>query len=322
MKSEYAMHYQQRNSKNPSAHDRAAVLVDYDNLFSFLYRRCGPRLRPDEVIDELLHNVRQYVGRELGVTVSLMAAYADFAEIHSGGRDISRSLYLSGVEPRFVPASMQRNAAELQLTMDAMESSYTHPDLSLIVIVSADRPYLPLIKHSHRMGRQPLAVMLRPPADLREVAGERLVIGAEELLSDATVRGLGMRIRVSRHASPEPHEQRKATRAEPVVYRPITHRGALAALEVIDEHFGQYSEIYLTPLLRKLSEVIGDEEYDPKSLITEIEEAGAVWLEKRKGFPYNYTVLIIDPEHPDVKALQEEAFADSPPQQAPADMAD
>jgi len=89
-----------------------------------------------------------------------------------------------------------------------------------------------------------------------------------------------------------------------VEYRSIVHPGALAALDIIEEHFGQYDEIYLTPLLRKLSELVGGANYDPKAVISELENAGAVWLEKRKGYPYDYTVLIIDPEHPDVVESQ------------------
>ena len=126
----------------------------------------------------------------------------------------------------------------------------------------------------------------------------------------------------ARHSidSPAPEtasEPKVLERPEPVEYHEITDPGALSALHVIEQYFGQYDEIYLTPLLRKLSEVIGDVEYDPKSLISAIEEAGAVWLEKRKGFPYDYTVLIIDQQHPNIAAMQARAYASAAESEEP-----
>ena len=81
----------------------------------------------------------------------------------------------------------------------------------------------------------------------------------------------------------------------------------IEALEVIERFFGQYEEVYLTPLLRKLSEEIGDaDDHDPKSLIGDLEECGAVRLERRRGMPYDYTVLIVNGEHPSVIEIKEE----------------
>ncbi len=298
------MRYQSGASKGTTAHDRAAVFVDYDNLFSHLQGRTGLRLRPSDVISELLLGVRQHLSREVRATASLVAAYADFSEIHGAGQDLTRSLYLQGVDPRFVPTSIQRNAAELQLSVDVVESFHTHPDVRIVVIVSGDRPYLPLIQHSLRSGRRPVVVMFRPPDNGRRTGNEDVIINASRLLRDATARELGMKTGNARAAYQSTPGRRSTGRPHPAEHREITHPGALAALDVIEEHFGQYDEIYLTPLLRKLSEVIGDAEYDPKSLISEIEEAGAVWLEKRKGFPYDYTVLLIDADHPNVAPVR------------------
>ncbi len=36
-----------------------------------------------------------------------------------------------------------------------------------------------------------------------------------------------------------------------------------------------------------------------------LQEAGAVWLEKRRGFPYDYTVLLVNRSHEDVLAAME-----------------
>ena len=85
---------------------------------------------------------------------------------------------------------------------------------------------------------------------------------------------------------------------------------ARRTVEITEEHFGQYKEVYLTPLLRKLSDVLG-EQHDPKSLVSELEAAGAVRLEKRDGYPYDYTVLILNQDHPDVQEIQDEYYSKS-----------
>ena len=81
----------------------------------------------------------------------------------------------------------------------------------------------------------------------------------------------------------------------------------IEALRIIEDYFGQYDEVYLTPLLRKLSEELGNiDDHDPKSLIGDLEECGACRLERRKGMPYDYTVLIVNDEHPAVREVQAE----------------
>jgi hypothetical protein len=55
--------------------------------------------------------------------------------------------------------------------------------------------------------------------------------------------------------------------------------------------------------LRKLSDEFEDPTYDPKTVISDLEDAGAVRLEKRRGTPYDYTVLIVERTHPDVQII-------------------
>src|SRR5690606_32141933 len=83
------------------------------------------------------------------------------------------------------------------------------------------------------------------------------------------------------------------------------------ALRIIEEYFGQYDEVYLTPLLRKLSEELGDiEDHDPKSLIGDLEECGACRLERRKGMPYDCAVLSVIPGDAAVIEGQDEMRGD------------
>ena len=294
-------------AKSGKAPNRAAVFVDYENLFSHLYGRTGARTRPDHVISELLQALKRYLLEQLDTSTVMAAAYADFSEMQGGGQQVQRGLYLHGVEPRFVPASMQRNAAEIQLTVDAVETLYTRSDVTTLAIVSGDRHYLPLVQHCLRNGSRALVLTFKRPEAAGSHVDEDLFLNAHTLLSESSRRTVAPP-QAAHRAAPAERPEQAASRPEDVEYRSMTHEGALQALEIIDEHFGHYNEIYLTPCLRKLSEVLDDSEYDPKSLISEIESAGAVWLEKRRGFPYDYTVLLIDAEHPDVMAIRGDAY--------------
>lgn len=299
------------SDKSRGPEQRAAIFVDYENLFSHLYSRTGPRARPDELISELLDELRRYLLEEARTQTALITAYADFSEMHGNGQFIQRGLYLHGIEPRFVPASLQRNAAEIQLCVDAIEILYNRQDVRTFVMVTGDRPYLPLVQQLKRYGCRTLIATFMPPPSTEHLpyVEDDVFLNAHNLLSEASRRSLASTSTVHRSTSyssaPASYPQ---GRPQPVEYREISEPGALHALAIIEEHFGQYEEVYLTPLLRKLSELLDDEQYDPKSLISELEDAGAVWLEKRRGFPYDYTVLIIDPEHPDVATIQKRLY--------------
>ncbi len=298
----------------PQEH-RAAIFVDYENVFSHLYSRTGPRARPDELISEILNELRRYLQEEARTQTTMITAYADFSEMHGNGQYIQRGLYLHGIEPRFVPASLQRNAAEIQLCVDAIEVLYNRKDVRTMVIVTGDRPYLPLVQQLKRYGCQAIIVTFLPPPSTEQLpyVEDDVFLNAHNLLSEGSRRALSSTSSSHRPAAQTSQPQSYPTgRTQPVEYREIAHQGALHALEIIEEHFGQYDEVYLTPLLRKLSELLDDDQYDPKSLISELEDAGAVWLEKRRGFPYDYTVLIIDSEHPDIATIQKRNYPTEP----------
>ncbi len=307
------------SDKSRAAEQRAAIFVDYENLFSHLYSRTGPRARPDELISELLDELRRYLLEETRTQTAMITAYADFSEMHGNGQFIQRGLYLHGIEPRFVPASLQRNAAEIQLVVDAIETLHNRPDVRTFVMVTGDRPYLPLVQQFKRYSCRAVIATFMPPPSTEHLphVEDNVFLNAHNLLSEASRRSLASTSTMHRSSSHTPAASYPTGRPRQVEYREITASGTLHALEIIEEHFGQYEEVYLTPLLRKLSELLDDEQYDPKSLISELEDAGAVWLEKRRGFPYDYTVLIIDTEHPDVAAIQKRLYSSRSSEEAP-----
>lgn len=283
---------------------RAAVFVDYESLYHWLDENLHHRHDPAVFITDLLEELRHYL-RELNDTqTAVVNAYADFGVLCDNDRAVQNDLYLIGAEPRFVPSRLQPNATEIQLCVDACDVLHTRPDIRTFVVVTGDRPYLPLVKQFKRFGYHAFVAAFEAPEPADDHPEADFFLDARNLLSEdlqAELPGTG-------HGQP-------AARRSPVTHHPLDDDLTLTTLAIIEEHFGQYDEVYLTPLLRKLSEELGPDA-DPKELISDLEEANAVWLEKRRGTPYDYTVLIVDDEHPDVQNVRDDLLTPDLPFEA------
>ena len=305
---------------------RAAIFVDYEDIFRTLIHTT----RDGEVgalISEMIEALKKSLLEERQTQTAVSHAYADFTELNGKGDALQRALYLQGVESRFVPQSLQANAVEIQLCVDAMDLLHHRADIDTFVLLTGSRSYLPLIQHFKRYGHRVLIVALEEPPlldqvhhvdggwffdarDLLSASGQRVLARTDRTRAD---RAQVDRTQVDR----APANRTPAIPSEPVgrtalPYKSIEDPVLIQALEIIEEHFGQYEEVYLTPLLRKMSEVLEERSYDPKEIISDLEDTQAVRLEKRQGFPHDYTVLIVNREHPDVERVQQELSDRSP----------
>lgn len=288
--------------KEASASMQAIVLIDYENLYTYFAEKSGLRRQPDEAVDDLADACRKFLRENRGAKSSSFAAFADFSLLPRQGREIQRRLYLNGVEPHYVPGEIQRNAAEIQLCVEAADIIHSKDTFDLVVVLTADRVYLPLAAYCQHRGMEAIIIAFRQPELSQTHSLSKCYISGHDILRTYAESGYN----AMRAPAAEPASKQSASRSEPVEYIPITDPTILHVLRVIEEHFGQYNDIFLTPLLRRLSEIMGDQ-HDPKQLITELEEVGAVWLEKRSGYPYDFTVMIMDSDHPDVAEIQSAA---------------
>lgn len=276
----------------------SALLVDYQNLYYYLKSRFEDG-HPGEHLLDFLENVRGYLADE-GTPVAVARAYADFSGLDDHARHVQRAVYLLGFEPVFVPSTMHRNTTDLQLAVDALELHEHRPDLETVVLVSGDRDYVPLVQALQRRGKDVVLIAFREhlSARLFEYVETGDQLDAEQFLTD-DAREL---LQDDPHAEEKPELKTQFNDARELPF-PIDYD----ALRVIEEYFGQYDEVYLTPLLRKLSETLGDiEDHDPKSLVGDLEDAGAARLERRRGMPYDYTVLLVNQDHPAVREVKAE----------------
>ncbi len=298
-----------RNTKYQSAHDQsalAAMFVDYQSLYAAVESRIGKRAYPDEVILEMVAELQRYIARDFGCEIGYCQAFGDFSKLGDHAGHIQRELAHNGIEPRFTPCTIQENAAENVLNFEVGRLIGMNSGESCVVILTGQRVYHVLSNALGQFGKRVIVLPVGMDGEVSDRDVHPLVryVSASLLLSDAMKKVAGGSasednledLEVTPSISNREHIQREA----------VSDAAGLQTLEIVERFFGQYDEVYLTPLLRKLSEVFGEHGPDPKTVINHLEEAGAVWLEKRRGFPYDYTVLILDNEHPDVIRIRQE----------------
>ncbi|MDX1439139.1 MAG: NYN domain-containing protein [Rubricoccaceae bacterium] len=276
----------------------AAVLIDYQNLYYFLKNHLEYPAQPGDSAAGMVENLRTHL-QSNGIRLSSGFAYADFAGLDEHIRHVQRALYLNGIQPFYVPSTMHRNTTDLQLAIDALHICNSDPDVNCFVMVSGDRDYAPVVKALQAAGKQVMMVSFRDHLSSYLLDNT----GAGEYLNAATLLDEDARELLTQE------DEIRTPDAKTEFNEPTDppYDIDMEALEVIERFFGQYDEVYLTPLLRKLSEEMGEsEDHDPKSLIGDLEECGAVRLERRRGMPYDYTVLIVNAEHPAVIEIKEE----------------
>jgi hypothetical protein len=274
---------------------QAAVLVDYQNLHHYLKGRLGRDGSSADLAGHLFRALRDRLAAD-DTRLVRGRAYADFGGLDDHTRHVQRTLYLHAIEPVYVPATMHRNTTDLQLAVDAVDMRSRHPEITTYVLLAGDRDYAPVVTALLAQNKRVLVVgfkeHLSPYLLEHTDAGE--FVDANDLLPNDSL-------------PPEAEVGAPIQTTEFEAVQDPQYEIDYDALEVIERFFGQYEEIYLTPLLRRLSDEIGEVDgHDPKSLVADLEECGAVRLERRKGMPYDYTVLLVNGDHPAVKEVREE----------------
>lgn len=285
---------------------RAALFVDYDNVYTVLHAQDTERA-PHALAMRIIDKVRRYLEEGDDTPTVFARAYADFATLPDATPgEAEADLYEHGFAPQTTPTAVQLNASEQHLTAEVVHLLHDRPDITSVVIVTGDRPYLPLIRTVREHGVRPLVAAVHPPQSdvIAPYLEDEAYLDARNMLNSSARDTLNSREQANR-----PSRRRTRNSAPPATQEPIDDPILRATIEVTEEFFGQYDEVYLTPLLRKISEELG-EGYDPKALVSDLESAGAVWLEKRDGYPYDYTVLIVNEEHEDVQKILDDYYRD------------
>lgn len=320
----------------------AAVFLDYENLYFHLKTAYHEPPSVNDIVLEILRNMRKKLSNEMNLDPIVFKGYADFERLHTPPLG---SLYLMGIDTVNVLGTHHKNAADMRLCIDLMEVLYTRPDIQHYVLVAGDRDYIPIVQHLRRQGRKVTAVSFREAlsGDLLEILGQNNVEEALDILSDDTRTSLQQHreAAVARQKAEKAHlpsittvgkidlnemggrsrTPYSGTARTSYTQRPVQNRELRNTYQntkkdnlqicvqelVFFMREKNVQEIWLSPFLRSLTDALPMlADYERKGLIEELEKNGAVRIEKRAGDPYDYSVIIVNLEHTMVEAAMQE----------------
>jgi len=148
-----------------------AVLIDYENVHWSIKNTYGFSPEPGRLVEGLRSQAQRHGD------VVLMLAYADFD--HAEFKGLQTELQRKSVEPRHVYSlsseeGRRKNAADIELSLDALELVYTREDIDHFVLVCGDRDMIQIIKKLHTRRKKVFIVGVERTTskDLRQFADD------------------------------------------------------------------------------------------------------------------------------------------------------
>ncbi len=293
--------------------DYAALFIDFENIFHYIRKRTVDSERAQDIVLELIQDLRKTLGEKFAQSVIVQYAYADFEQIDVNAQG---QLFLLGVETRNVVGTEHKNAADMRLCIDVMETMYTRDEIDTFVLMAGDRDYIPVLQHLRKHAKTVQVVAFK-----ENISGDLLTLVGDGYIDAFTCLGKVSQseLEVGQERLKEYFEQRaeasneqafqiaeaRATgkMAQTNFEKPKRlDKDALVALEVMLHNFGDKPEVWFTPYLNKLRNALQHlAEYERKSLVTTLEISGAIKVEKRRGEPHDYSVIVVNWDHPDVR---------------------
>jgi uncharacterized LabA/DUF88 family protein len=284
----------------------AALFIDFENIYYFLRNRLVEEQGANDAVIRMIRMLRNRLQQTYGEICIIQHAYADFERFEENSQS---DLYLIGIESHHVLGTEHKNAADMRLCIDAMETLYTRAEISSFVFMAGDRDYIPVIQHLRKHART-----IRVAAFAENISGDLLLnVGEENFINGRDLLPSEFKLGPERKkpvvqpmvpvapANPAPIRPPLAPR-----FVPARHLGdrEREALTVMLKYFGNHPEVWVTPFLRKLREEMPLlEEYERKALLSDLEDKGAGKVEKRQGNPADYSVFVLNWDHPDVREL-------------------
>jgi uncharacterized LabA/DUF88 family protein len=156
-----------------------ALFIDYENVYWSLLKNYGQPPCAGKLVRVLKEIAARYGDPVLAL------AYADFDQPEFKG--LQTELQRHSVEPRHVFSktvrdSIRKNAADIELSLDALEYIFVRPDIDNFLVVCGDRDVIGLTRKLHTHNRRVYVVGVRCTAsqDLQQFADE--FVALEDLL--------------------------------------------------------------------------------------------------------------------------------------------
>ena len=302
-----------------------ALFIDFENFFYFLTKHLAEIENAEPAATETLRELRNHLIKTFQVDPIIRSAYADFQQISRHGyNEIQGNLYLNGISTNNVLGTEFKNAADMKLCVDAMETLYTRQEVRTYILVAGDRDYIPLINHLREHACTVVVAAFRPSlsGDLLEIIGKESFIDLKPLLpfkyelmdrpresyddkpKETAAKASASSSKPTLAVAPDVPISRTVA---PTKFNPAsttTDMYVIGAIEEMLEHYSDKPEVWLSPFLHKLRDKYPElSEQERKQLIGTMNTIGAVAIEQREGTPNSYSVLIINWNHPTVMDL-------------------
>lgn len=293
-------------------HSYSAIFIDYENLYYYLLNLLPSTSDAGDLIEKIIRNLKN----EIPERAIAVHAYADFERV---GANSQSQLYLLGVESHFVMGTEHKNAADMRLCIDALQVLYTRPEIGTFYVLAGDRDYIPVIQHLKTHAKSVIVVAFAGniSGDLRQVVGDKGFRDAAGFLPEETQKILQAAIEVQKEAMQRELTARARPKTEAKVTEPkvapklnfskpqkLRYDEEEDALRLMLQNFGKHQEVWMSSYLRLLrTEMPALADYQRKELIANLETYGAIVVQKRTGDPHDYSVIIINWDHPDVREL-------------------
>jgi uncharacterized LabA/DUF88 family protein len=149
--------------------NHVAVFWDLDNTYWTLCDYYGGNL--GDKIEAIVDNLWKELS---GDTVRVFRAYADFDSIHRKYR-IQTAIQRKRVTPKHIFSSNanenRKNAGDIELSLDALETVFNIDEISHYYIISADKDMIPIINRLKYHGKHVFLVYVKAA-----IAGDGLVL--------------------------------------------------------------------------------------------------------------------------------------------------
>lgn len=161
-----------------------AVFIDFENIYVSLRNEHGT----DPNFELLMDKCAEY-GR-----VIIARAYADWYRYPR----VTSALYAHSIEPMYVPtyyydredtrpSAAQKNSVDIHLVIDAIKTLYGYPNISIFVLATGDRDFIPLVNTVRQYGKRVVVIGVSGAASTHLAQSADEFILYQQLLDEGKV---------------------------------------------------------------------------------------------------------------------------------------
>lgn len=133
-------------------HNNVAIFIDYDNVYWTLMNRYNHNPNHEEPEKNLFNCLWDRYGQN---QVRTFRAYADFQRIRSSLTDLQKQrVQIRHVYSNDKEGDSRKNSSDIELCIDAIESTYKDENISCYVFVTADSDMVPIMSRLMYKGKR------------------------------------------------------------------------------------------------------------------------------------------------------------------------